>query len=382
MKLLFYTGSFTHQFYKEQYKFFPENIDLIPSTPELINQTILRKDYTSRFTFLKKLIRKTGFFIVKFFKIPKYYKIDSKDCDMIYAAQYLLKNNLPYVSDFEHIAAYSWYSQKLFDSPSFQKKLKKIFMNPNLKFLLPWTEAAKQTLMENMDCSDFKHKIKVVYPAIKEKKFKKIAHKGINILFIGGNFYLKGGMDSIFAFLEVKKEFPNIKFTIVSNNIPEEIIEEYKNKVIFKSKISQKELDKEYRNSDIFLLPTHMDTFGFVFLEAMSYGLPCIGIKNFAVPEIITDNETGFVVENSNYLYDEKFKYKYDLSTDKENEIFTSLCMTPTDLDIANLAHALKKLVADKKLRKRMSNNCLKEIKTGKFSKTRRIKELKNYLVK
>src|SRR4029453_4876182 len=38
------------------------------------------------------------------------------------------------------------------------------------------------------------------------------------------------------------------------------------------------------------------EAFGLSFLEAMSFGLPCIGSDIEAIPEIIGDGETGFLV--------------------------------------------------------------------------------------
>ena len=49
--------------------------------------------------------------------------------------------------------------------------------------------------------------------------------------------------------------------------------------------------------ADLFLLPSRCDSFGFVFLEAMSQGAVCIGSRLNAMPEIIEDGVTGFIVE-------------------------------------------------------------------------------------
>ncbi len=381
MKVLFYTGTYTHPFYKEQFKFFSKNVELMPSSPDLLATGQMRKDYSiGKFrSWLIAKIKGLGLKVYEFLKIPKHVFIkDTKNAGFVYSAQYLLKNDIPYVSDFEHAAAYSWYKQKLFNSKGFGRKFRSICFRENLKFLLPWTEAAKQSLLRNVDCSDFVDKIKVVYPAIEPKSTKKIKHDGINILFVGGAFYLKGGLDSILAFEKVKQELSDkkINFTVVSNNAPKEIVDKYGSVVQFKSKISQSELDEEYRKTDIFILPTHMDTFGFVLLEAMSYGIPCISIDNFAVPEIIADGKTGLVVPNSNSLFDSNYAYKFDCLKESELREFTEICSNPKEEDVTLLADALKKLVVNSALRGRMSKNCLSEIKHGKFSRERRIKEL------
>jgi alpha-maltose-1-phosphate synthase len=51
-----------------------------------------------------------------------------------------------------------------------------------------------------------------------------------------------------------------------------------------------------YASADVFALPTRFEPFGIAFVEAMHFGLPCIGPDAWAVPEIIVDGETGFTV--------------------------------------------------------------------------------------
>jgi glycosyltransferase involved in cell wall biosynthesis len=52
-----------------------------------------------------------------------------------------------------------------------------------------------------------------------------------------------------------------------------------------------------YLESDFFLLPTRADTFGIVFCEAMAYGLPIITTRTGGVPNVVTDGETGLILD-------------------------------------------------------------------------------------
>ena len=51
-----------------------------------------------------------------------------------------------------------------------------------------------------------------------------------------------------------------------------------------------------YEEASIFVMPSLCEPFGLVFLEAMGYRLPCIGSTIDAMPEIIQEGKTGFLV--------------------------------------------------------------------------------------
>lgn len=48
--------------------------------------------------------------------------------------------------------------------------------------------------------------------------------------------------------------------------------------------------------ADIFVLPTFNDCFPLVLLEAMSYGLPVVSTAEGGIPDIVLNNETGFLI--------------------------------------------------------------------------------------
>lgn len=54
-----------------------------------------------------------------------------------------------------------------------------------------------------------------------------------------------------------------------------------------------------YTESTTFVMPSVFEAAGNVFLEAMAYGLPCIGSKACAMPEIIEDGVTGYLVKQN-----------------------------------------------------------------------------------
>jgi glycosyltransferase involved in cell wall biosynthesis len=55
-------------------------------------------------------------------------------------------------------------------------------------------------------------------------------------------------------------------------------------------------LEKIYRHSDFFLLPTRAECYGIVFCEANAYGLPVLSTATGGIPEIVRNGVNGFLL--------------------------------------------------------------------------------------
>jgi len=71
-------------------------------------------------------------------------------------------------------------------------------------------------------------------------------------------------------------------------------------RVIFAGRLSESQLVPAYNASDIFVLPSLAELEGMVVLEAMACGTPVVAYARGAVPEIVKDGITGFLVNPSN----------------------------------------------------------------------------------
>jgi glycosyltransferase involved in cell wall biosynthesis len=145
-----------------------------------------------------------------------------------------------------------------------------------------------------------KQKIKTVGAGINLPYIKKIENKSYsspNVLFVGKMFERKGGTYLLDAFSKVRKEIPNAKLTIIGphlENTPEGV-----ESLGFIPKNNDAGIEKllnEYSKASLFVMPSLYEPFGIVFAEAMAHKLPCIGTDTCAMPEIIKNGETGYIV--------------------------------------------------------------------------------------
>ena len=141
---------------------------------------------------------------------------------------------------------------------------------------------------------------------IKKRDLKKIPQ----ILFLSNMMIEKG----VFTVLEASKLLydKGITFETYFIGAPSDIKLEDFNEYVVSNKLQHtvfyvgKKFGKEkisyLEQADIFVFPTfyHNETFGLVNLEAMQYGLPVISTEEGAIPEIVEDGVTGFIISKKN----------------------------------------------------------------------------------
>ncbi len=67
-------------------------------------------------------------------------------------------------------------------------------------------------------------------------------------------------------------------------------------RVLFTGAISDATLEELYRRAALFVMPSKLEGFGLVFVEAMAAAKPCIALAGTAPAEIVVDGETGLLV--------------------------------------------------------------------------------------
>ncbi len=113
----------------------------------------------------------------------------------------------------------------------------------------------------------------------------------------------KGHDVVIKALPELLKQFPDLVYDVVGDGDGRPILEELckaqgvEAAVRFHGVVSEEELIERYQKASVFVMPSRFEGFGFVFLEAMTYGKPVVCGHADASVEVVSDGETGFTVD-------------------------------------------------------------------------------------
>lgn len=382
-RVYFFTGSFTHTFYKEIFRYPPANTTFLPSSLELTNDEMKKDIAQSRewyFPYLRK-IEKLVLSLLTALRIPKLRYIRHPECDLIHSAQYPLLNRTPWVLDFEDVSVFTWYEHALLKNPLVKRLLEHTLASKPCRAILPWTNAARHSLENALDTSSFKEKIRVIYPVmtpqpdIEDIIREKRTAKKLKILFIGTAFYAKGGVETLVAIDELSKSYP-LELVMISN-VPKAYQKRYKDNpsIRFLSKIPLEVLRSHYRTGHLFLAPYHTDTFGFVLLEAFSYGIPAVGTDQFAIPEIIEDGVNGSIVQNSISRFDRRFLPTTPPVRDEAHPLITAL-KNPDPKYLSRLRAAIIPFLENREQSYTMGARAYATVSMGKFSPQERQKAI------
>lgn len=337
------------------YKYLVENP---PEGIEYINiekqEGVITKSTKFHFSnFFKQRIRRYGNKLKLSFLNA--HKTPVGDYDLIHCAHCLSKNNFPWVADFEAFWQF-WVSG--LETKRGIAKARKILAKKQCKKIIAWTEETKKGILSLFP--EIENKVEVVYPAVSFKQIKKEKHgRKIFLAFTARYFYRKGGLHALEVFDRLTKKYKNVECLFVSET-PQKIRDKYaKNKRIkFFELMPQEELFSKILNkTDIFVYPGYSDTFGFSFLEVMSLGIPIVTVGDYSREEIVENGKCGFVIPQD-FIY-----------PDKIEELYEGM--------IKKILDKTSELIVDKRLRDKMSKNCIKMIKEGKFSIQERNKRLK-----
>ena len=306
----------------------------------------------------------------RFKKIPE-------QADLTYSCGHLIFRKEPWVVDLEYVSILIGLGKHF---NRYKRLIERAFASRYCKKILCLSEAARQTVLLNLDCTEFEHKVETVPFAVGKKDFTKhFTNNKVKLLFVGsanilGEFEAKGGTEVLEVFSYLTKKYDNLEMVIRSDMPPsmKKRCSQIENLKVIDKTIPWEILEQEFKSADIFLLPAHITPWS-VLLDAMSYELPIVTIDAWANPEIVEDGKTGFLVQKSRKVP----YYIENLIPNFDSPQFRKAIRNPDPEVVQGLVEKTSILIENTELRRRMGKAGRWEIEHGKFSVEKRNEKLK-----
>jgi len=166
-----------------------------------------------------------------------------------------------------------------------------------LDLIFPMSQWLANSFVKDFGCD--KDKVIAVGAGINLPTIRPIERNYINynLLMVGKDFRRKGGNYLLDAFVKAKRTLPKLTLTLIGpqlENLPDGV--ECLGFVDKRSPEGLQQLFDAFERASLFVLPSLYEPFGIALVEAMAHRIPCIGTRNCAMPEIIVENETGYLV--------------------------------------------------------------------------------------
>jgi glycosyltransferase involved in cell wall biosynthesis len=152
----------------------------------------------------------------------------------------------------------------------------------------------KQTLIENGVREDRIHRVPYgidVNPSL-------VVHKRggpFRVVFVGQMMQRKGLEYLLKAWKKLR--LPNSELVLAGRGrVDKNLLAAFRSEFVYIGDLSDRSLGQLYQDSDLFCMPSLVEGFGLVYLEALAYGLPVIATPNTGAADIVQDGCEGFIV--------------------------------------------------------------------------------------
>jgi glycosyltransferase involved in cell wall biosynthesis len=99
----------------------------------------------------------------------------------------------------------------------------------------------------------------------------------------------------------MEKNITNFRFLIIGHGKEEGWLRQHLPNAEFTGVLRGKDLARAYANMDLFVFPSHTDTFGNVVLEALASGVPAVVTPDGGPRYIVKDGETGCIATDDGF---------------------------------------------------------------------------------
>jgi glycosyltransferase involved in cell wall biosynthesis len=307
---------------------------------------------------------------------PRY----EKDTELLHIVDMIVPLNSktpPFVIEVGHIGSLFGFRKP---SKNELRKALAYLSHEKCKKIMPRSYASLNTIEKafGRDFEKIKSKCEVVYPGIKSikgSKHKKSSKKHaspLQLLFVGSNPWQKG----LASVVRAVKELPPDRYELIvvsseTDTIKKNVAKTPPN-IQFLNNVNHDDLMTRYfSKADIFIMPSHYEIFGMVYLEAFANGIPCMGVKQYSTPEIIEDGKNGYLLEPRNRPLDSSL---FPNRKEYEPENFYK----PDYKLVEEIKAVLEDLSRDSRKLNRLSHEAIKIVSNnGKFSINGRKRKLK-----
>ena len=138
------------------------------------------------------------------------------------------------------------------------------------------------------------------------KKSKRLSERANVVGFVGRMASEKGIIDFVHAIPLAAEQVADVKFSIVGSGPLSAWVNEQCNRMSTERGIDitltnwvETGLADYYNELKLFVLPSNFDAFPTSILEAMACGTPVLATRVGAIPDVITDEGTGFLLEST-----------------------------------------------------------------------------------
>lgn len=295
------------------------------------------------------------------------------DTVLTYAVDHLVFRREPWVMEVEFASLVAGRHPK--HLKRFRWAIERILASPYCKAVLCTSQAARRTLLEDLKCRGFQHKVEVVNYSIPPRSFVKEFRNGkVKLIFVGADalsnswaaFEYKGGREVLETFAQLRQRFIDLEL-VVRSRVPPDVKARYERMEglrIIDEFAPWEELEREYLLADICIMPSHT-TIPMTLLEAMGFELPVVTIDSWSNAEYVEDGKTGLVAPRSKRL-----PYRYaDTSQPNFGTAQYDRAMRINDPGVVDeLAKRVSMLIEDPELRRCMGKAARWEVEEGKFS--------------
>jgi glycosyltransferase involved in cell wall biosynthesis len=374
----FHVGRSTHALFREQLRAVPDGFAYRSSHPELDGGGAATRGIAAHgrsMDWLRERSERAAIRSLSYAGFVRRPRIQPPPgASLVHSAQFLLRDSaLPYIVDFECIEAFVLYQRVALRRPWARAQLTRALTDPHLRFLLPWSEAAQRGLQSALGPSAagrLAERTVTVLPAINPiAKGPRVREPGpLRVLFVGTAFLAKGGVEAVRAVERVRATH-DVSLDMVSD-VPDLWREEVGRSLgvtLHTWPASGDVVRGLFERSDVLLFPSHMDTLGFVMLEAMAHGMPVLAARHFATPEIVEHEVSGLLCAGENTLYGEDGLSRVERTLPPPRSFRRALA-APSDAYVDRLAGSLARLAEDWSLHERLATGAFERVCAGPLS--------------